>query len=55
MNKYEIEYIYFSKGEKEYGYTEVNASDVETALIEFKKLEITYHKIILIKPKNYGK
>ena len=55
MNKYEIEYIYFSKGDKEYGNTEVNASDVETALIEFKKLEITYHKIILIKPLNYGK
>ena len=53
MNKYEIEYLYFSKGDKEYGYTEVNASDVETALIEFKKLNISYYKIVLIKPLNY--
>jgi hypothetical protein len=55
MNKYEIEYIYFSKGDKDFKHVEVNASDVETALIEFKKLNITYYKITEIKPKNYGK
>jgi len=55
MNKYEIEYLYFSKGEKCFKHIDVNASDVESALDEFKKLNITYYKIISIKPLNYGK
>ena len=50
MNKYEIEYIYFSKGNKKYGYTEVNSSDAEKALDEFKNLNINYYKIISINP-----
>ena len=50
MNKYEIEYIYFCKRDKEYGYTEVKSRDAEKALDEFKNLNINYYKIISINP-----
>ena len=54
MNKYLIEYIYFRKGEKTDGLSEVEANTAEKALFEFKKLNTAYYSIISIRP-NYAK